>query len=82
MPGHHTHNRHHRPDTTPGAAFDGVPKAGAPTLPRGAGEDNFLDMVVRGADNVAADRPISAVGKDASLWAFDLANPTACNPKR
>jgi len=42
------------------------------------GETLFLDMVVRGADNIAAGRPIAAVGKDASVWSFTLPTASGC----
>lgn len=45
------------------------------------GSTLFMDMALRGADNQPGGRTLPATKKDASLWAFDLANTTACNPK-
>jgi len=42
------------------------------------GETLFLDMVLRGADNIAASRPIAAAGKDASVWSFTLPTMAGC----
>lgn len=69
---------HYRPDGSVGFAstIAGTANTGPDEISR-SGDRVYVDLVLRGAANEAAGRPLPATGKDGAVWALDLvARPT------
>ena len=64
---------HYRPDGTPGFArtIAGTAFGRVGELAR-VGSRVYVDVTLRGSENTINGKPISVVGKDASVWALDL----------
>jgi hypothetical protein len=64
---------HFRPDGSVGLAstIAGTADAGADEIAR-VGDRVYLDLVIRGSDNIINGNHLTADGKDGSLWALDL----------
>jgi len=66
---------HYRPDGTVGFAttIPGTANARPGEIAR-AGQRVYLDITLRGPRNAVNGTPLPALGADASVWSFDLAN--------